>query len=89
MAWRIEFTEAALKQLRKLDRPVARAITAFLRERIVARNNPRETGKALKGKLAEYWVYRVGDWRIVCHIDDGTLRVLVVTMAHRGDIYRR
>ncbi len=88
MAWRIEFTDAALRQLRKLDRPTARTVTVFLRERVATRKNPRELGKPLKGRLVEYWVYRVGAWRVVCEINDEAVRILIVTLAHRRDIYR-
>lgn len=56
---------------------------------MAARDNPWELGKALKGRLAEYWAYRVGDWRIVCEIDDRAVRILVITLADRGDVYRR
>jgi mRNA interferase RelE/StbE len=38
--------------------------------------------------LGSYWRYRVGDYRIICDLQDGTLRVLVLEVAHRKDVYR-
>ena len=56
MAWRIEFEDAALKELAKLDKPVARRILAFLRERVAVLDDPRSVGEALKGsKLGDFW----------------------------------
>ena len=61
MAWSIEYAKTAKDQLRKLDRPVAKRILDFMDERIAVLENPRQTGKALKGPLGEFWCYRVGD----------------------------
>lgn len=89
MGWRIEFAEKARKQLSSLDAPVARRITGFLRSRVAVSDNPRRLGEVLKGgRLGDYWRYRVGDYRVVVSIEDDTLRVLVVQIGHRRDIYR-
>ncbi len=90
LAWRIEFEDAALKELAKLDKPVARRILAFLRERVAQLDDPRSVGEALKGsKLGEFWKYRVGDYRIVAHIEDGALRILVLKVGNRREVYSR
>lgn len=89
MAWRIEFEDAALKELAKLDKPVARPILAFLRERVAVLDDPRSVGKALKGsKLGEFWKYRVGDYRIITNIEDGALLILVLRVGNRREVYR-
>ncbi|HEV2363690.1 MAG TPA: type II toxin-antitoxin system RelE/ParE family toxin [Caulobacteraceae bacterium] len=87
MAWRIELTATAAKQLSKLGRKEAQRITSFLRER--AAGAPRTTGGPLSGPLGELWRYRIGDWRVLCEIEDEVMRVLVVRIAHRSDAYRR
>lgn len=89
LAWRIEFDDAALKELAKLDKPIARRILAFLRERVAVLEDPRSVGEALKGsKLGEFWKYRVGDYRVIANIEDGALRVLVLKVGNRREIYR-
>ena len=74
MAWRIEFDAGALRDLRRLDRQVARRITLFLRDRIGVLDDPRRLGAPLKhvgaSDPAPLWRYRVGAWRIVAHIED-------------------
>jgi mRNA interferase RelE/StbE len=50
-------------------------------------DDPRTLGRALRGELSEYWRYRVGDYRLVCEIQDDVLTVLVVRIAHRSKVY--
>lgn len=88
MAWAIDYTDTAKTQLRKLDQQMARRILDYMDERIASMENPRSTGKALTGPLGGLWRYRVGDCRVVCDIQDGALRVLVVELGNRREIYR-
>ncbi|MDD3500779.1 MAG: type II toxin-antitoxin system RelE/ParE family toxin [Sulfurovum sp.] len=89
MAWRIEFDDKAKKELAALDKAVAKRITAFLRERVAGLDDPRSIGEALKGsKLGAFWKYRVGDYRIVASIEDRALRILVVRIGNRKEVYR-
>jgi mRNA interferase RelE/StbE len=89
LAWRIEFEETAMKELAKLDKQVARRIVAFLRERVAVLDDPRSIGEALKGsKLGEFWKYRVGDYRIITNIEDGVMRILVLKVGNRREVYR-
>lgn len=88
MAWRIDFTRNADKAMRKLDRPTAGRVLDELEE-IAKLDDPRSRGKALTGNLAGLWRYRVGDYRVVCDIEDGVLVILVVDVAHRREVYRR
>lgn len=90
MAWRIEFDDKAKKDLAALDKPIAKRITVFLRERLSALEDPRGIGEALKGsKLGDFWKYRVGDYRIIAHIEDGALRIFVVRIGNRREVYRK
>ena len=88
MAWTIDYTDSAKQQLRKLDKQTARRIIDYMDERIAPLEDPRSTGRALRGPLGEFWRYRVGDCRVICHIQDGALRVLVVRIGKRSEVYR-
>lgn len=88
MAWAIEYTETASKQLRKLDKQAARQIVDYMDERIAPLENPRSTGKALVGALGGLWRYRVGDYRVICESRDGALVALVVRIGNRREVYR-
>jgi mRNA interferase RelE/StbE len=88
--WKVELDKAAERDLDKLDPQATRRIERFLYERVAALDDLRLLGEALHGsKLGELWRYRVGDYRIVCKIEDKTLRVLVIRIGHRREIYKR
>ena len=90
MAWRIELDPAAVHELDKIDPHIARRILAFLHGRVAELDDPRSIGEALKGsKLGEFWKYRVGDWRIIASIEDDALRILVVRIGNRREVYRQ
>ncbi|ABS63236.1 addiction module toxin, RelE/StbE family [Parvibaculum lavamentivorans DS-1] len=89
MAWTIDYTDDAINQLRKLDKQSARRIVEYMDERIAGAANPRSFGKPLSGPLGQFWRYRVGDFRIICDIEDEVLRVLVVRIGDRKDVYRK
>jgi len=89
LAWLIEFEKTAEKELRKLDNKVARRITKFLRERVAPLEDPRSMGEALRGSaLGDFWKYRVGDYRIVADIQDRKVRIVVVRIGNRREVYR-
>lgn len=88
--WKVEVAAEAKRDLEKLDPQVARRIERFLFERIARLDNPRGIGQALQGeKFGEIWRYRVGDWRIICQIQDAKLVVLALRVGHRREIYER
>ncbi|HLM14689.1 MAG TPA: type II toxin-antitoxin system RelE/ParE family toxin [Reyranella sp.] len=89
MAWRIELSGLAQRNLKKLDRHVAKRILVFLHGRLATLDDPRSIGQALKGSdLGQFWKYRVGDWRIIASIEDRNIRILVVRIANRRKAYR-
>lgn len=90
MAWRIEFDPHAERELSKLDPQTARRILDFLRDRLAPAGDPRRLGQALRGsKLGDVWKCRVGDDRIVAAIKDEVVRILVLRIGHRREVYRR
>ena len=89
MGFEVEFDPDAVKDLKKLDRPVQQRLVDFLKTRIAPLDDPRSIGEALSGaKLGNYWKYRVGDWRIVCDIQDRRIVVRVLRIGNRRELYR-
>lgn len=90
MVWKVELSEQADRQLDKLDPPITRRILKFLQERVAKLNDPRSIGEALRGsKLGDFWKYRVGDYRLICSIEDDKVLLLVLRIGHRRDVYER
>lgn len=89
MAWTVELSTTADRELNKLDPQHSRRILKFLQERVANLGDPRSVGEALHGsRLGEFWKYRVGHYRLICKIEDDRLIVLVLRIAHRREIYR-
>lgn len=85
--WKVEWDDRARKELRKLDQPIQKEILDYLRLRIEGTNNPRVFGQSLVGNKAGLWRYRVGNYRLICRLEDHTLVALVVGVGHRKEIY--
>jgi mRNA interferase RelE/StbE len=89
MAWRIEYDSGAEKDLSKLDRQIAQRIIKFMGQRVAKLDDPRSIGEALRGsKLGDFWKYRVGDYRIIADIEDSILRIYVIEIGDRKQVYR-
>jgi mRNA interferase RelE/StbE len=86
--WTIEIARTAEKQIKKLDRQAQESIVRFLRDRLQPPANPRQWGKPLQGDKGGLWRYRVGDYRLVCAIQDERITVLVLRVGHRKNVYR-
>ncbi|MGV1870708.1 type II toxin-antitoxin system RelE family toxin [Agrobacterium rosae] len=89
MTWTIDYNSDVQKTLKKIDPQTRNRIRSYLHERIATLDDPRQTGQALQGsELGNYWRYRVGDYRILCDIQDNKLVVLVIEIGHRKEVYR-
>ena len=90
MAWTIKFDPSAEKELDKLDPQIARRVLKFLFQRLAILEDPRSIGEALHGpRFGELWKYRVGDYRLICSLQDEVLTILVLRIGHRREVYER
>ncbi|MDR1235369.1 MAG: type II toxin-antitoxin system RelE/ParE family toxin [Holosporaceae bacterium] len=88
MSYKIEISDTALKDLKRLDSTGRIKILKYIEGVLSVIKDPRLTGKALTGNPGEFWRYRIGDFRIICKIYDEKLTVLVVKIAHRKNVYQ-
>ena len=86
--YEVIFTDSALKELKKLDKPVVRGIKNWVVKNLVDCVDPRIHGKPLKGNLKGVWRYRVGDYRLFADIQDDKLVIFLFEVAHRKEIYK-
>ena len=86
--WRIEISRTAEKQIQKLDRKTQKSLIKFLRERVEPATDPQQWGKPLRGEKHGLWRYRVGDYRLICDIQDEKITIVVLVVGHRKDVYR-
>ena len=89
MAWKVELSNLARKNLDQLDPQVSKRIMVFLLSKIAISDNPRNVGSALQGsELGEFWKYREGDYRVIAQILDAEVKILVVKISNRKQVYR-
>ena len=88
MVWQIEWEDKAVKELKELDVRAQRTIVRFLREKIATEDDPRRFGDPLTKDLKGLWKYRIGDYRIICSIENKRVVVLVVRVGHRRSVYK-
>ena len=87
MKWEIRFSEAAVQQLKKMDRYTVKLIDAWIAKHLENTENPRAFGKPLAANRAGKWRYRIGDYRLLCELKDSVLLILVIKVGHRKDVY--
>lgn len=87
MQWKVEYSDSAKRQMRKLDKTVRTAIERFV-QRLPDYPSPRSIGKVLKGQFSGLWRYVVDDYRLICSIHDDVLVIEVIKIGHRREIYK-
>ena len=86
--YRVLFTDAAKKKLKKLDKNTAKLILAWIRKNLEGCSDPRAYGKALCADRQGQWRYRIGDYRLLAEIEDDKIIILIINIGHRRDIYK-
>ena len=87
MTYKVEYTEQANKELKKIDKHTQFFILAWIEKNLVDCENPRQHGKGLTANRSGEWRYRVGDYRIIAEIEDDKVIILVLTVGHRREVY--
>jgi len=87
MGYKIEFSEFALKTIKKLDSTARKQILKYISQVLLRVDDPHLLGKALTGNFGGFWRYRTGHFRIICKIYDEQMIVLILRVAHRKNAY--
>lgn len=87
MSYNVQYSKQAIKELKKLDRFTRQMIYSWIDKNLSDCEDPRQHGKALTANRKGQWRYRIGDYRLICDIQDDKLVILALTVGHRRDIY--
>ena len=77
------------KEFKKLDNYTRRMIMSWIKKNLIGCENPRQHGKALVANRSGQWRYRIGDYRLICLIEDDELVILALTIGHRKEVYNK
>ncbi len=87
MRYKVETTKRFDKEFKKLDKYTQKIIKSWIVHNLENCENPRSKGKALVGNHKGQWRYRIGTYRLICHIEDDELIILTLSVGHRKSIY--
>lgn len=87
MRHHVEYTERAIKDLKKMDKYTQKIIVSWIGKNLEGCTAPRLQGKALSSNRKGQWRYRIGDYRLICEIQDEKILILVLQIDHRGEVY--
>lgn len=89
MMYRVETSSRFDREFRKLDKYTQRMIKAWITKNLIECEDPRVHGKELTANRSGQWRYRIGDYRLICQIEDEQLVILALSVGHRRDIYKQ
>lgn len=87
MKYRVETTPRFDKEFSKLDKYTMKMLKAWIQKNLVNCEDPRAKGKGLTANRSGQWRYRIGDYRLICLIEDDKLVILALSIGHRRDVY--
>ena len=87
MSYKVEVTQRFEKEFKKLDKYTQKMIKSWIEKNLIGCSNPRQHGKGLTANRSGQWRYRIGDYRLICAIQDDELIILALTVGHRREIY--
>ncbi|MGT2963874.1 type II toxin-antitoxin system RelE family toxin [Streptococcus acidominimus] len=86
--YHVHYSKKAQKQIKKLDKGIQRLLFSWIDKHLEGIENPRQQGKGLTGDRANEWRYRIGDYRLICDIQNDKLMILALEVGHRKEIYK-
>lgn len=87
--YNVELSDRFQREFRKLDKYTQKIIRAWIDKHLVGCDDPRALGKGLTANRSGQWRYRIGDYRLICLIEDEKLVILALTVGHRSEIYKQ
>lgn len=88
MKYTVETTDQFEREFRKLDKYTQRILKAWIQKNLMNCENPRQHGKGLTANRSGQWRYRIGDYRLICQIEDDRLVILALSVGHRREVYQ-
>lgn len=89
MKYTVQYSKRAIKDIKRLDRYTQRMLKSWIEKNLIDCEIPRAHGKGLTGNRSGQWRYRIGDYRMICEIDDGKLTILALSVGHRSEVYKQ
>lgn len=87
--YKVSTTKRFDKEFKKLDHYTQKIIKGWIMKNLQNCKDPRAHGKGLTANRSGQWRYRIGDYRLLCDIQDDELVILALSIGHRRDVYKK
>ena len=87
MTYHVETTDRFDREFKKLDRYTQRIIKGWIVKHLENCAAPWAVGKGLTANRSGQWRCRIGDYRLICQIEDDRLVILALSVGHRREVY--
>ena len=87
MKYTVKTTPRFDREFKKLDKYTMKMMKSWINKNLVGCENPRLHGKGLTSNRSRQWRYRIGDYRLICFIEENELVILALSVGHRRDVY--
>lgn len=88
MSYQVETTTRFDREFKKLDKYTQRMLKTWISKHLIGCTDPRQYGKGLTANRSGQWRYRIGDYRLICEIQDDKLVILALSIGHRREVYQ-
>ena len=88
MSYQVETTTRFDREFKKLDKYTQRMLKTWIGKHLLNCTDPRQYGKGLTATRSGQWRYRIGDYRLICEIQDDKLVILALSIGHRREVYQ-
>lgn len=88
MKYSVETTSSFDKEFKRLDKYTQKMIKAWIEKNLIGCEDPRTIGKGLSSNRSGQWRYRIGDYRLICIIEDNKLVITALNIGHRREVYK-
>ena len=87
MSYQVETTSLFDGEFKQLEKYTKLMLKAWIEKNLQSCEDPCRHGKGLTANRSGQWRYRIGDYRLICHIADDRLVILALSIGHRKEVY--
>ena len=84
MPYQLVWSEHTKKDLKHIDKKQAARIIKKIEATLT--HSPK-AGEVLQGEWHGYYRYRIGNYRVIYTIDHEQIRIIIVKIGHRREVY--
>ena len=86
MIYKVKTASRFDREFKNLDRYTMKMMKIWIEKNLVNCEDPKANGKSLTENNEGEWHYRIGDYRLICQINDGEIIILALNIGQRREV---